>query len=124
MVLVLIVKKIVFGINCIRTFPVYLAYKNSAQRKEIKMDLDRWKTVTSDRVNPEKNDFLLMNRLLMTQEAFRNLIQMRLKKPPFTIKGIIHYGIARILWRPLKSLYISTYEIGGGDCLFNMDFRR
>ena len=111
---VTVAKKVLFGINCIRTIPVYLAYKGSRQRKEIKTDLDRWREVTSDRVNPEKNDLFLMNRLLMTQEPFRNLIQMRLKKPPFTIKSIIHYGIARILWKPLNSLYISTYEIGGG----------
>ena len=107
-------KKILFGANCIRTIPVYLSYKGSNQRKEIKMDLDRWKEITSDRVIAVKNDLFLMNRLLMTQEPFRNLIQMRLKKPPFTIKSIIHYGVARILWKPLNSLYISTYEIGGG----------
>ena len=78
------------------------------------MDIDRWRDVTSDRVCPEKSDLLLMNRLLMTQESFRNLIQMRLKKPPFTVKSILHYSLARILWKPLESLYINTYDIGGG----------
>lgn len=114
MVFIKIIKKMLFGINCIRTIPVYIAYMNSKQRKEIKMDLDRWKEVTSDRVTPEANDLYLMNRLLVSQKAFRNLIQMRLKKSPFTIKSILHYGVARILWKPLDSLYINTYEIGGG----------
>ena len=100
MFLVQIVKKMIFRLNCLRTIPVYLAYKNSNQREEIKKDLDRWREVTSDRVIPEKSDLFLMNRLLMSQKAFRNLIQMRLKKPPFTMKGIIHYSISRILWKP------------------------
>lgn len=112
--MITLVKKILFYFNYIRTAPVYFGYLLSAQRKEIKMDLDRWRDVTSDRCTPEKNDFTLMNRLLMSQKAFRNLLQMRLKKPPFTLKSCLFWALARILWPPLDSLYISTYNIGGG----------
>ena len=112
--MIALIKKILFYINYLRTAPVYLGYLLSAQRKEIKMDLDRWRDVTSDRCAPEKSDFALMNRLLMSQKAFRNLIQMRLKKPPFTASAILFWTVSRILWPQLESLYISTYEIGGG----------
>lgn len=112
--MIALIKKIIFYINYLRTAPVYLGYLLSAQRKQIKMDLDRWRDVTSDRCAPEKSDFALMNRLLMSQEAFRNLIQLRLKKPPFTAVGVLFWAIARMLWRPLDSLYFGTYEIGGG----------
>lgn len=109
-----LLKKILFYFNYWRTAPVYLGYLLSNQRREIKMDLDRWRDVTSDRNAPEKSDFALMNRLLMGQQAFRNLIQMRLKKPPFTAKGVVFWAIARLLWPPLDTLSFGTYEIGGG----------
>ncbi len=98
----------------IRTVPVYLCYLRSPYKKLIKMDLDRWRDVTSDRCNPEKSDLALMMRLLKTQKSFRNLVLNRLKKPPRTIESIIQYGITRFLWKPLDSLSLATYNIGGG----------
>lgn len=112
--MIALIKKIMFYMNYCRTAPVYLGYLLSAQRQEIKMDLERWRDITSDRCNPEKNYFALMNRLLISQKAFRNLLQLRLKKPPFTAKGVFFWGVARLLWPPLDSLYFGTYEIGGG----------
>ena len=112
--MIALIKKVLFYINYLRTAPEYLGYLLSAQRREIKMDLDRWRDVTSDRCAPEKSDFALMNRLLMSQKAFRSLLQWRLRKPPFTIVGVLFWVVARILWKPLDSLYFGTYEIGGG----------
>ena len=71
-----------FHLNYIRTIPVYLMYKTSHQRDKIKMDLDRWRDVTSDRCTPEKSDLKLMNRLLISQIPFRNLLQKRFRTPP------------------------------------------
>lgn len=109
-----IIKKIGFYLNYLRTIPVYLSYRASAQRGKIKMDLDRWRDVTSDRCEPEKSDLKLMNRLLVSQIPFRNLIQMRLKTPPHTLKSAVHYLIAKILWSKDPTLSIATYNIGGG----------
>ena len=50
------IKAISFHVNYLRTVPVYMAYKASPQREKIKMDLDRWRDVTSDRCEPEKSD--------------------------------------------------------------------
>ena len=108
------IKMFGFYLNYLRTIPVYLSYKTSAQRGKIKMDLDRWRDVTSDRCEPEKSDLKLMNRLLFSQIPFRNLIQMRLKTPPHTLKSALHYLIAKILWRKDSTLSIATYNIGGG----------
>lgn len=108
------IKKVLFYLNYPRTAPVYLGYLLSKQREEIYKDLRRWQQVTSDRCAPEKSDFKLMNRLLMSQSSFRNLIQMRLKKPPFKAQGVFFWALSRILWKPLDSLYFGTYNIGGG----------
>ena len=109
-----IFKKIFFYFNYLRTIPVYLAYISSPQKQKIKMDLDRWRDVTSDRCEPEKSDLKLMNRLLMSQVPFRNLIQKRFRTPPYTIKSFIHYGLASFLWKKDPTLHISTHDIGGG----------
>ena len=45
---------------------------------------------------------------------FRNLIMHRLKNPTRTPVAMMHYVIARILWKPMDSLYIYTEDIGGG----------
>ena len=75
--MVSVFKTIIFYLNYLRTIPVYLAYKTSPQKQKIKMDLERWREVTSDRCKPEKSELKLMNRLLMSQIPFRNLIQKR-----------------------------------------------
>ncbi|MBR5156146.1 MAG: serine acetyltransferase [Clostridia bacterium] len=48
------------------------------------------------------------------KKEFRNLIQHRLKNPSRTALSWIHFAIARILWKPLETLYINTEDIGGG----------
>lgn len=108
------IQQAVFYLNYLRTIPVYVAYKSSTQRDKIKMDLDRWRDVTSDRCVPEKSDLRLMNRLLMSQIPFRNLIQKRFRTPPYTVSNVISYYVASILWKKDSTLYISTHDIGGG----------
>ena len=109
-----LIKQFIFCLNLIRTVPVYICYLCSKQKTLIYKDLVRWRDVTSDRVTPEKNNLFLLTRLLTSQTSFRNLILIRFKTPPHTIKGIVHYSVTRILWKPLSSLYINTYNIGGG----------
>lgn len=108
------IKKIIFILNYLRTFPVYLAYLASPQKELIKKDMDRWNDVLSDRVKPDTSYFKLLNRLLTDYKEFRSLILNRFKKPPIGIKSAIAYVITKMLYKPLESLYISTYDIGGG----------
>lgn len=111
---IVLLKNIWFYINYLRTLPIYICYCLSPQKEKIKMDLNRWREVTSDKCEPEKSELKLLNRLLLTQVPFRNLIQMRFRTPPHTIKSAIHHYIARFLWKKDPTLYISTYNIGGG----------
>lgn len=106
--------KLLLRLNYARTLPVYMAYQTSPQKEKIKKDLDRWRDVTSDRCVPEQSDFACMNRLLTYQVPFRNLIQMRLKTPPHTLRSGIAYSITALLWHRDPTLNIATYNIGGG----------
>lgn len=97
-------------INYPRTLPVYLCVLCSKQKTLIKADIARWNEI--DKVN--LNLFQSLNWYLTYKKEFRNLIQHRLKKPPRTVASLIHFAIARILWKPLETLYIYTTDIGGG----------
>ena len=108
------VKKLSKTVSFIKTVPVYLCYLHSPSRELIKMDIDRWVEVTSDVVQPEKSDIAALSRLLSTQKAFRNLVLNRMKKPPRSVKSAFQWWVTRRLWKPLDSLYLSTYNIGRG----------
>ncbi len=97
-------------INYPRTLPVYLCAMCSKQKKLIIEDVARWNEI--DQIN--YNLFESINWYMTYKKEFRNLIQHRLKKPSRTIKSMLHFTIARILWKPLETLYIYTDEIGGG----------
>lgn len=97
-------------INYVRTLPVYLCVLCSKQKNLIKMDIARWNEI--DQVN--FNMFESLNWYMTYKKEFRNLIQHRLKNPSRTILAMVHFLIARLLWRPLESLYIYTEDIGGG----------
>ena len=58
--------------------------------------------------------FVSLNWFLTEDKAFRNLLLHRLKNPTRSLKCWVHFVIARVLWKPLESLYIYTREIGGG----------
>ena len=103
-------KRLLAVINYPRTFPVYLCALCSPQRHLIKMDVARWKEI--DRIN--MGFFQTLNWCLTYKKEFRNLIQHRFKHPSYSPASLIHYFIARILWKPMESLYIYTREIGGG----------
>lgn len=98
-------------VNYIRTLPVYLCVLTSRQRKLVEMDLERWQAVSGSRF---KSTFSALNWFLACKKEFRNLVQHRLKNPSRSARAMVHYMIARILWRPLDSLYLYTEDIGGG----------
>ena len=104
------VKKILAVRNYIRTFPVYLCVLTSQQRHLIEMDIERWNNVNQ----LDSGLFTSLNWFLTNDKAFRNLLQHRLKNPSRSAKSWVHFIIARILWKPLDSLYLNTREIGGG----------
>ena len=103
-------KRLFAARNYVRTLPVYLCVKCSEQKHLVEMDIARWNEI-------EKVDgsfFQSLNWHLTQNKQFRNLLQHRLKNPSRSIKSWIHFIIARILWKPLDSLYLNTIEIGGG----------
>lgn len=103
-------KQILVVRNYIRTFPVFLCVLSSQQRHLVEMDIARWNEIT----NTDRNLFRSLNWYLTENKQFRNLLQHRLKNPSRSIKSWIHYFIARALWKPLDSLYLTTIDIGGG----------
>jgi len=74
------------------------------------MDIARWNEITT----VHHNLFGSLNWHLTETKEFRNLLQHRLKNPSRTLSAWLHYFIARILWKPMESLYLNTREIGGG----------
>ena len=103
-------KEILAVINYPRTLPVYLCAMCSKQKELIKKDVARWNQI--DGVN--FGFFKSINWYMTYKKEFRNLIQHRFKHPSNTVASLVHFVIARILWKPMESLYIYTKDIGGG----------
>ena len=103
-------KRLLAVINYPRTLPVYLCAVCSEQKHLIKADVARWNEI--DQIN--FNLFESLNWYMTYKKEFRNLIQHRLKNPSRSFVSLMHCAIARILWKPLETLYIYTKDIGGG----------
>lgn len=103
-------KRLLALLNFPRTFPVYLCVLLSKQKSLIKEDIARWNEIDQIKFGFFKS----LNWYLTYKKEFRNLLQHRLKHPSYTFSAIIHSIIARILWKPMESLYIYTKDIGGG----------
>ncbi len=103
-------KRLLAVMNYPRTLPVYLCVLGSRQRHLIEMDVKRWSEI--DQTN--MGFFKTLNWYMTYKKEFRNLIQHRFKCPSHSPSALAHYLIARILWKPLESLYIYTEDIGGG----------
>ena len=101
-------------LSYLRTLPVYLAYKHSHSRELIHQDIIRWSEIVFEDGKHGKNEFATLNSLLIYHKAFRNIICNRLNKPPRTLRSSLQWGVTKILWKQLDSLYLSTYDIGGG----------
>lgn len=97
-------------LNYLRTLPVYLCVLCSKHKKLIQMDVARWNEIDGIPFRL----FESLNWYMTYKKEFRNLIQHRLKNPSRTFVAMAHFAIARILWKPLESLYIYTEDIGGG----------
>ena len=103
-------KDLIAMFNYPRTLPVYLCVLASKQKKLIEMDVARWNQI--DGMN--RGLFDSLNWYMTYKKEFRNLLQHRLKHPSYSVAAIIQFAIARVLWRPMDSLYIYTSDIGGG----------
>ena len=103
-------KNLLAVFNYPRTLPVYLCVLCSKQRKLIEMDVARWNKIDETSLSLFKS----LNWYMTYKKEFRNLIQHRFKHPCSSASSLLHYAIARILWRPIESLYIYTKDIGGG----------
>ena len=103
-------KKTLAARNYLRTLPVFLCVLMSPHKRLIEMDVERYCSITGF----QGSLFVSLNWFLTDNTAFRNLLQHRLKNPTRSLKCWIHFLIARVLWKPLDSLYINTIDIGGG----------
>ena len=103
-------KRLFAAINYARTLPVYLCVLCSKHKKLVEMDVARWNQIKE----LDFNLFESINWYMTYFPEFRNLIMHRLKNPTRTLVAMMHYVIARILWKPMDSLYIYTEDIGGG----------
>ena len=103
-------KQILAVFNYPRTLPVYLCVLVSKQKNLIKKDVERWNKIEG--INYKL--FKSLNWYMTYKKEFRNLIQHRLRHPSYSFLSIIHFAIARILWKPMESLFIYTKNIGGG----------
>lgn len=97
-------------LNYPRTLPVYLCVLASRQRELVEKDIARWNTIKKVHYGL----FRSLNLHMTEDRQFRNLVQHRLKNPSRTMGALLSCLIARILWRPLDSLYLNTRFIGGG----------
>ena len=97
-------------INYPRTFFVYLCVLCSPQKRLIEMDVKRWCEIDHSNMGFFKS----LNWYLTYKKEFRNLIQHRFKHPAYTPLCMIQFLIARMLWKPMETLYIYTKDIGGG----------
>ena len=103
-------KDVLAMFNYPRTLPVYLCVLASKQKKLIEMDVARWNQIDG----MSRGLFGSLNWYMTYKKEFRNLLQHRLKHPSYSVSAIIQFAIARVLWRPMESLYIYTSDIGGG----------
>ena len=103
-------KTLLAAFNYPRTLPVYLCVLCSKQKNLIKMDIERWNKIDGISFGFFKS----LNWYMTYKKEFRTLIQHRLKHPSYSAAAIIHFAIARMLWKPMESLYIYTKDIGGG----------
>ena len=104
------IKRVFAALNYWRMFPVYLCVLCSKQKHLIKMDIARWNDINQLHLS----FFESLNWYMTYKKEFSNLLQHRLKNPSRTIGAFFHYTLARVLWKPLETLYINTTEIGGG----------
>lgn len=104
------IKRLLAVINYPRTLPVYLCAVCSKHKNLIKADVARWNQIDGSQFSL----FESLNWYMTYKKEFRNLIQHRLKNPSRTPICFLHFIIARILWKPLETLYIYTEDIGGG----------
>ena len=100
-------KRLFAIINYPRTLPVYLCALCSEQKNLIKMDVARWNEIDQIKFNL----FESINWYMTYKKEFRNLILHRLKNPSRTFKAMLHFIVARILWKPMESLYIYILKI-------------
>ena len=103
-------KDLLAAFNYPRTLPVYLCTLCSKQRRLIQMDVERWNKIDGKSFGFFKS----LNWYMTYKKEFRNLIQHRLKHPSYSVAAIVHFAIARMLWKPMDTLYIYTKDIGGG----------
>ena len=100
-------KRLIAVFNYPRTLPVYLCALCSKQKKLIRMDVERWNKIDGTSLGFFKS----LNWYMTYKKEFRNLIQHRFKHPH---SSMLQYVIARVLWKPMDTLYIYTTDIGGG----------
>lgn len=99
---------IITYLNFWRIIPAFVAFKLNHFRKECEEDLAAWVMYTSELSG--RATFLQLGYSLVHQEETRNIFLNRLHR------NVVMYVVIRLLFPPLKSLYINMppENIGGG----------
>lgn len=97
--------KILFALKLYRTVPAYIMWKTSKNRDIIYQDMCFWK---ERKALSTESEFMLYSTLLLETEAFRNLVQLRLKQG-----GGVGGRLFRFVFPPVKTLFLSG-NIGPG----------
>ena len=100
-------KKIWAGFNLLRTFPVLLAYLRSPKRGLIDLDIAAWTGLM--KLDALGNTWMRLNWLMVFYPEYRNLFYNRIRSDSFLTAALLH-----IVYRPMRDLYITTVNIGGG----------
>lgn len=97
-------------INIWRIMPIYWFAKMCHHKDKINKDIDVWIQKIVPLEYQKKNKMLKMGFCIFAERAFINVIQNRLHRNP------VMWGISRVLFKPLNSLYINMppEDIGGG----------
>lgn len=97
-------------VNLWRIFPLYLIVRACRYKEKLKADIDVWIQNLVPTECESKSRILKMGYCIFEERAFVNVIQNRLHRNPLL------WGISRILFKPLDSLYINMppENIGGG----------
>lgn len=103
-------KRLLAVVNYPRTLIAFLCVLCSKQKSLIQKDIDRWNQINGIQFS----FFESINWYMTYKKEFRNLLLHRLKHPAKSPLAVVQYALARILWKPMESLYIYTKDIGGG----------
>jgi serine O-acetyltransferase len=107
------IKRTIFLLQIPRAIFHILLLKTSPIRQVIEKDMERWLQETGSPEHPGSPNWRSLIWLLWKCPAFRNLFYYRIASEARILSRIIS-EIAKVLYKPMDTLYIFTPTIGSG----------